>query len=311
MATFQQVVNDFLGTYQDCPADNTGTPPVSALTLLNQADEEILAYLPLRKDEKFFGFTQYARTQDIGEEIVRVHDVDLLYPRYSMASLEATSEDHLSYILPGWRSAQGVPSRYYMTASSTSGQIGWYPAPDWTTLAVTNATNATPIVVTATAHGLSDNASIVIKGVLGNLAANGYFYVDVLTANTFALYSDSALSSPVAGTGAYTSGGYVGTTTHPIPCVYCSTRLSAALTAGDNMAAIPQLRSLYANKMRYLWALQNDPERVPMWSALVDSDLKTCQDMLLRRADDVQIEIIPFKQNRNFRNAQTTRNSFG
>lgn len=77
-------------------------------------------------------------------------------------------------------------------------------------LFVTNATNATPIVVTTSkAHPFIDSNQVTINGVGGNTAANGTFYVDSLTSTTFALYSDSGLTTPVAGTGAYTSGGNV------------------------------------------------------------------------------------------------------
>lgn len=74
-------------------------------------------------------------------------------------------------------------------------------------LTVSNATNATPIVVTTGTHGLSDGMLLTIASVGGNTAANGNYYVDVLSSTTFALYSDSGLTTPVAGSGAYTSGG--------------------------------------------------------------------------------------------------------
>jgi hypothetical protein len=65
--------------------------------------------------------------------------------------------------------------------------------------AVTGATNVNPIVVTSTAHGLVTGDSVLIVGVLGNTAANGSFAVTKIDANTFSI--------PIAGNGAYTSGG--------------------------------------------------------------------------------------------------------
>lgn len=65
---------------------------------------------------------------------------------------------------------------------------------------ITAATNATPIVVTSTAHGLSNGDLINISGVLGNTAANGVWIVQAVTANTFELIGS-------VGNGAYTSGG--------------------------------------------------------------------------------------------------------
>lgn len=72
-------------------------------------------------------------------------------------------------------------------------------------LAVTAATNATPIAVTVTSHGLATGDRIAIVGVLGNTAANGEFIVTSTGANTFTLQDKNG--NNVAGNGAYTSGG--------------------------------------------------------------------------------------------------------
>jgi len=74
---------------------------------------------------------------------------------------------------------------------------------DWnqTTGAITDATNASPIVITSTAHGLSNGNVVGVAGVGGNTAPNGKtWYVYNVTANTFELTDSS-------GNGAYTSGG--------------------------------------------------------------------------------------------------------
>lgn len=72
---------------------------------------------------------------------------------------------------------------------------------------VTNATNASPIVVTTSvAHGLSDGEPVAISGTTGNTAANvnpGYAKVTGYSATTFALYSNASLTTPVAGNGAF------------------------------------------------------------------------------------------------------------
>jgi len=70
---------------------------------------------------------------------------------------------------------------------------------------VTDASNATPIVITtSTSHGLTTGDRVVVENVLGNTAANGEWVITVLGATTFEL-DDSA------GNGAYTSGGNVRT----------------------------------------------------------------------------------------------------
>lgn len=72
--------------------------------------------------------------------------------------------------------------------------------------AITAATNASPIVVTSTSHGFSNGDIVVIRGILGNTAANGTWLVAGVTTNTFNLTTvKDGLNS--TGNGAYTSGG--------------------------------------------------------------------------------------------------------
>src|SRR5277367_682209 len=68
---------------------------------------------------------------------------------------------------------------------------------------ISGATNATPIVITATSHGFSNNDIVYISGVLGNLAANGLWLVASTTTNTFAITDMSG--NNVVGSGTYTS----------------------------------------------------------------------------------------------------------
>ena len=71
-----------------------------------------------------------------------------------------------------------------------------------TSVAVTNATNAGPIQVTASGHGLTTGDRVRIAGVAGNTAANGTFTVTVIDANDFTL--DGSF-----GNGTYLAGGSV------------------------------------------------------------------------------------------------------
>lgn len=68
--------------------------------------------------------------------------------------------------------------------------------------AITGATNAAPIVITATAHGRTNGERVLILGVVGNTAANGVFTVANVTTNTFELQGS-------VGNGAYSSGGWI------------------------------------------------------------------------------------------------------
>jgi hypothetical protein len=67
-------------------------------------------------------------------------------------------------------------------------------------VAVTGASNASPIVITSAGHSLNTGDSISISGVQGNVAANGTFTVTKVDANSFNLNGST-------GNGAYTSGG--------------------------------------------------------------------------------------------------------
>lgn len=72
--------------------------------------------------------------------------------------------------------------------------------------AITGATNATPIVITATAHGFTNDDIVFIDAVGGNLAANGVWKIANQATNTFELQLPDGTNS--TGSGTYTSGGY-------------------------------------------------------------------------------------------------------
>jgi len=72
---------------------------------------------------------------------------------------------------------------------------------------VTAASNATPIVITATAHGFANGDLVFVDGVGGNLAANGLWKIANQAANTFELTNPVSAANAV-GSAAYTSGGY-------------------------------------------------------------------------------------------------------
>jgi len=69
---------------------------------------------------------------------------------------------------------------------------------------ITAATNATPIQITATAHGFATGNEVRVENVAGNTAANGDWIITVVDANNFTLNTS-------VGSGAYTPGtGKVG-----------------------------------------------------------------------------------------------------
>lgn len=78
---------------------------------------------------------------------------------------------------------------------------------------ITGISTATPGVVTAAGHGLSDGDRVVITKVIGTIAQevnNKTFMVDVLSSSTFALYD--VFGNPITTVGTYTSSGQINKT---------------------------------------------------------------------------------------------------
>jgi len=69
-------------------------------------------------------------------------------------------------------------------------------------VSITAASNTSPIVITAAAHGLSDDDIVFIHDVGGNTAANGTFLITYINANSLSLDGST-------GNGTYTSGGKI------------------------------------------------------------------------------------------------------
>jgi len=76
-----------------------------------------------------------------------------------------------------------------------------------TPVAITSSTDATPIVVTATAHGFVTGNLVMIQGHATNIAANGIFLVTRLSSSTFSLqnrYTNVDIAGSGAGAGVAT-----------------------------------------------------------------------------------------------------------
>jgi hypothetical protein len=65
---------------------------------------------------------------------------------------------------------------------------------------ITDATNASPIVITSASHGLVTGTRVTVQSVGGNTAANNDYVITVLSSSTFSLNGST-------GNAAYTSGG--------------------------------------------------------------------------------------------------------
>lgn len=70
-----------------------------------------------------------------------------------------------------------------------------------TPVAVSSSTDATPIVVTATSHGLITGDLVQINGHATNIAANGIYKITRVSANTYSL-QNLVTGADIAGSGA-------------------------------------------------------------------------------------------------------------
>ena len=100
-----------------------------------------------------------------------------------------------------------APATLPVSAAATNGvlPIPWIDNNNfpYSNIAITGATNATPIVLTVpSGHGIVNGDVVFVRGVGGNLAANGTFYAASVGATNVTLQGS-------AGSGAYTSGGFI------------------------------------------------------------------------------------------------------
>lgn len=90
----------------------------------------------------------------------------------------------------------------YVLETDGLGNLAWTPKSSIISF-IQNVTKASPAVVTTTQENfLTDGLRITITNAQGMTQLNGNtYFVDVLTSNTFALYSDAGLSTPINSTG--------------------------------------------------------------------------------------------------------------
>jgi len=108
-----------------------------------------------------------------------------------------------------------------------------------TPVAIASSTDATPIVITANAHGRSTGDRVLIFGHTTNVAANGIYVITVLTANTFSL-QDEFTRLNVVGSGAGAGAG--GLVLLAPPVLYVQDFRNVILQVGTTGTATVTLR---------------------------------------------------------------------
>lgn len=128
-----------------------------------------------------------------------------------------------------------------------SWEASFAPAPSQEVSAATGS-SVSPIVLTVPstasfAATVDGPVSATVADVGGNDAANGRWYVAVLSSTTIALYADEQLTEPSTGDGTYTSGGTVtpnaiASVTHAMSAPSSSAPLGDLDQLGDYSCAI-------------------------------------------------------------------------
>jgi len=277
-------------------ARHTQVDSTTAYRYLNLIDEEILCDLPARKTSRAI-----ALVADQAEYALLESELRIWGARYytsgtkgDHAPLEMVSEEELEDEIPTYKDNEsGTPSKIATSANTTTGTFFLSPAPETSSLTVTDATNATPIVVTTQTHGFSDGDTVYIQGVLGNTAANGRFYINVTSATEFELYTDEDLTVGAAANDDYTSGGVIAGPSKPILIIDVTARVTTDFSSTETLSAYPQLRDLYVDGMSRLFAKDYAPDRYSFYDQLFLSRLADQQRLLISRATKVHPKVGP------------------
>jgi len=121
----------------------------------------------------------------------------------------------------------------YVLETDGTGNLSWAPKTTVTAF-IQNATQANPCVITTTEDNfLTEGAEITITNVPGMTQLNGNsYYANVISSNTFSLYSDAGLTTPV-NSGAYTAFPNTTVTNTTAGTNIITVSSSAAFTIGN------------------------------------------------------------------------------
>ncbi len=159
----------------------------------------------------------------------------------------------------------GEQAQSFHSGSAVNAPLSIYSFDDGTVTAkvVTDATNASPIVVTSAGHGYSDAVTVHVGAVGGNPAANGEWVTANVAMDTFELVGST-------GDGTYTSGGLVSAQTANRTFHY------GIVMLGGN----PSNNEIDAYYLGHHWSSQTDPGgdywETTFCSPSISGDLMLC-----------------------------------
>lgn len=278
MATYAQtLVDKFRKTFKDATEQD-------AYDLLNQIDIEIVRKFRNRQKTIYLALEANVASVALPANAIWVRRVRFQPNTTGGYWMDVTTEDQLEVEGEPIDNDDDQPTKVYGTYDLDGGRLALVDVPTAGSLVVSNATNASPIVITTTAeHGLADGDPVSIRAVEGNEAANadGYAKVTGYSTTTFGFYSDVDLSTTIDGDGAYTEGGLVGTAANPFLEAQCAwhTFIAPAIDTSSKSTQMPDapfFSNLYILGMCYFWCLRHhiaDP-RMPLykteWSDIMD-----------------------------------------
>jgi len=255
-----------------------GVPSTMVYDLMNEVDILITRHFGIRKKTIYLGLTEEENATDlpIGAvwiETCRFWDKPNSTPnRKGGWKLTETNIDEKDVNDGDWRAdGPANPSEFLQTHDLVGGQVGLDTPSLYTTLTVSGATNASPIVITSSAaHGLADGDRVKIVNVEGNTAANvdGYAKVTGYSTTTFALYTDEELTTAVAGNGVFTTGGLI--CCEGSPMLELFTRWHITLDSSCEMPDTPFFKRLYTNGMKFLYASDRVHKDIPVYKPLFE-----------------------------------------
>jgi hypothetical protein len=265
------------------------------LGLLNDTHAEFLSRYPLRQDVLTVALTANTQRFTLEETAIQIEAAYYFADGNAAGAkqIDELIEHELDVMREGWREHDaGVPDGYYIGGSLTAGQIGFYPKPDASTLAISAATNTSPIeITTASAHGLSGGEPVIPFGVGTNTNANTRGYADVTSTTTFDLYSDSSLTTPVAGNGVGV-GGYLICTGSP--AVQLHIKRNQTLTGNDTIPSCLLTIEPYVYSIcRRHAELTLEPQEWQKWQRLEEQAVHKMELYLANRAGEKGAVIKP------------------
>jgi len=162
-----------------------------------------------------FGFRRRGRiylgraelSEAVKEAIAISHDRRAFEARRARDSIRARAYGMAARLFDNGRDAFNTKTIGFTTDTIKALLLDCSAPGTYLKLITGGVTNANPAVYTSASHGFANNDVLVAGGIGGNLSANQTGLAASVATNTFQMTTLEGLA--VAGSGAYTSGGYV------------------------------------------------------------------------------------------------------